>query len=272
MRTGLLQAAVLLAICTAIEQVAVIEQYSLKQRIPGALFQVLGVIIGAPIAWLLQQSWKALGLGHVTIPLYDWLQLLPLGSVVYFFALWAITDFLIYWRHRAEHKWFWFIHAVHHSPRELHAANDIGHPLQSITDFLFVWIPLSFVQMPGPELPVAVGLLSSLLTVYIHSPIDFHFGPLRGLIVDNRFHRIHHSLEPKHFDTNFGVGLSLWDWLFGTAYWPEKDEWPAVGVSDIPHPRTMGDFLKQPFQTLAAKNKDSLIISRGAGDRPIAGG
>ena len=38
-----------------------------------------------------------------------------------------------------------------------------------------------------------------LLTYYIHSPIDVHFGRLRKVLVDNRFHRIHHSIEPRHF-------------------------------------------------------------------------
>ena len=40
------------------------------------------------------------------------------------------------------------------------------------------------------------------------------------MIADNRFHRIHHSIQPQHFDKNFGAGTSLWDQLFGTAYFP----------------------------------------------------
>ncbi len=248
---GIVQFAFLLIICVAVEQVAVIDRYTLKQRIPGATFQLIGIIAGGLITWTLQGLWKSYGAGGLVIPLHDWLAPIPLGGALYVIAMLVVTDFLIYWRHRAEHRWFWPIHAVHHSPRELHAANDIGHPLQCIPDLLMVWLPMSLVQMPGPVTPVAVSLLSSLLTMYIHSPIDFHFGPLRRIVVDNRFHRIHHSLEPRHFDRNFAVCFSVWDWLFGTAYWPARDEWPAVGVADVPPPKTVRDFLAMPLRILA---------------------
>ena len=51
---------------------------------------------------------------------------------------------------------------------------------------------------------------------YLHSPIRLHLGVLGRYIVDNRVHRIHHSLEPAHFDKNFGMFTTLWDRLFGT--------------------------------------------------------
>lgn len=247
--SGVVQTAVLLTVCVIVEQVAVIERYSLKQRVPGVIFQNLGLVLGTTLSWSLQQAWQALGIGNVVVlPLFRWLHALPLGSLIYFFVMFAITDFLIYWRHRAEHRFFWPIHAVHHAPRELHAANDIGHPFQCIPDLLVVWLPLSLVQMPGPATPVAVGLLTSFLTMYIHSPIDFHFGPFRRVVVDNRFHRIHHSVDPKHIDHNFSVALSIWDWMFGTAYWPEDNEWPNVGVTGLPAPRTAREFLLMPLR------------------------
>jgi sterol desaturase/sphingolipid hydroxylase (fatty acid hydroxylase superfamily) len=241
---------VILLICVAIEHVAVIERYSLKARIPGALFQALGVVVGGFTAWALQQGWGLIGVRGLIIPLYQWLKPVPFGFALYVLIILAVTDLLTYWRHRAEHKWFWPIHAVHHSPRELHAANDIGHPLQAVPNFLLVWLPMSLVQMPGPETPLVVGLSWGLLSVYLHSPIDFHFGPFRKVIVDNRFHRIHHSLEPRHIDHNFSVGFAFWDTIFGTSYWPAKDEWPLVGVEGINHPKTVTDYTLQPFRTM----------------------
>lgn len=244
---GFVQLVVLLTICIVVEQIAVIERFTLRQRVPGFLFQALGGLIGGTLSFVMQQVWGLLGLGGLVVPLYRWLQPLPFGFAIYILAMLMINDFLVYWRHRAEHKWFWPIHRVHHSPRELHAANDIGHPLQTIPNFLFVWMPLSLIQMPGPATPAFIVLLTTLATMYIHSPIDFHFGPFRKVLVDNRFHRIHHSLETKHFDKNFSVCFSIWDRFFGTVYWPAKDEWPKVGVDGIPHPRTMCEFLKLPF-------------------------
>jgi sterol desaturase/sphingolipid hydroxylase (fatty acid hydroxylase superfamily) len=129
----------------------------------------------------------------------------------------------------------------------MHAANDIGHPLQAFYSLMFIGLPLSIIQVDGPAIPFAVGMFVSMLSFYIHSPIELHFGPLRKVIVDNRFHRIHHSLEERHFDKNFGICLSIWDHMFGTAYEP-GDEWPKVGLAEIPAPRTIGDYLAIPFR------------------------
>lgn len=254
---GLIRTAPLFAICIAIEHIASIERYSLRSRIPGLISQVLLIVFGGALTWTLQGLWLSLGIGGVVVPLYDWLKPLPFGGAIYGVALLVIVDFLTYWRHRAEHKWFWPIHAVHHSVTELHAANDLGHPLQAIPNLLFVWLPLSLIQMSGPGMPLAVGMLVFLLTVYIHSPIDIHFGPLRRILVDNRFHRIHHSLEPRHFEKNFSVGLSLWDWIFRTAYWPAKDEWPAVGVDGIAPPETITDFMMLPARVFTMQSYSS---------------
>ncbi|MCH8617174.1 sterol desaturase family protein [Sphingomonas sp. SM33] len=238
----------LLSLCVAIEYVSPRGRYTLRQRIPGTLMQVVGSTLLISLIIPLHMLWDGLGIGPVvTVPLWSWLS--PLGVAGYalqvLVAL-ALLDFLRYWRHRAEHEWFWPIHAVHHAPRELHAANSIGHPLQAIPEFFFVAVPLSFVAFDGPGTPIAVNLVSSLLTVYIHTASDFHFGPLRAAVVDNRFHRIHHSVEAHHIDKNYGICFSLWDRIFGTAYWPRPNEWPEVGIEDAP-PATVRDFLLYPL-------------------------
>ncbi len=56
-------------------------------------------------------------------------------------------------------------------------------------------------------------------------------------------HRIHHSREPQHFNKNFGVVTSVWDRLFGTAYFPAKDEWPDTGIVNQSEPSTVREFL-----------------------------
>ncbi|MEO7635109.1 MAG: sterol desaturase family protein, partial [Sphingomicrobium sp.] len=112
---------------------------------------------------------------------------------------------------------------------------------------LFVSLPMSLIQIDGPATPVVVGFLLTLSTYYIHSPIDAHFGRLRAVLVDNRFHRIHHSLEPHHHDRNFGICFSIWDRMFGTAYEPRADEWPAVGVAGVAPPRSVREYLMLPL-------------------------
>jgi sterol desaturase/sphingolipid hydroxylase (fatty acid hydroxylase superfamily) len=241
-----------IAVCVAIEQVSALERYSLKARIPGTLMNAAGVIGSIVLMWPIHKLWSWLDPHAIlNIPLWQWLQ--PMGRFGYalqFLLLVVVADFLAYWRHRAEHRWFWPIHVVHHSPHELHAANDIGHPVQVLFSIAFISVPMSLFQIDGPGTPFMVGFVVSLLSYYIHSPIDVHFGPFRKVMVDNRFHRIHHSLEPKHFHRNFGICFSLWDRMFGTAYDPEPGEWPKVGVAGVKPPRTIGEYLMLPAPLL----------------------
>jgi sterol desaturase/sphingolipid hydroxylase (fatty acid hydroxylase superfamily) len=241
-----------IAICVAVEQVAVIERYPLKARIPGALMNLAGTVGTFAVMWPIHRLWVWIDPSAILIiPLWQWLQPMgALGTALQFLLLVMIADLLAYCRHRAEHRWFWPVHAVHHSPHELHAANDLGHPVQVLFSVIFISLPMSLIQIDGPGTPFVVGWVVGLLSYYIHSPIDVHFGPLRKVLVDNRFHRIHHSLEPKHFDKNFGICFSLWDRMFGTAYDPEPGEWPAVGVAGVKPPRTLTEYLMLPASFL----------------------
>jgi sterol desaturase/sphingolipid hydroxylase (fatty acid hydroxylase superfamily) len=245
----------IILVCVAIEHFSVIERYPLKARVPGALMNTAGTVASIALMWPINLLWPYIDPGALMVlPLWQWLA--PLGIVGYamqWLILIMVADFLAYWRHRAEHRWFWPIHVVHHSPHELHAANDIGHPIQVFFSIVFISIPMSLIQIDGPGAPFIVGFIISLLSYYIHSPIDVHFGPFRKVLVDNRYHRIHHSLELKHFDRNFGICFSLWDRMFGTAYDPQPGEWPAVGVAGIKPPRTITEYLMLPASLLRPK-------------------
>ena len=247
---GGLVTVIIITVCSIIEHISPIERYSIRARLPGLAMNLVQGPLTMALAWPVGNFWRSLEIGKlITIPLWAWL--VPLGTVGYalqFLALALIGDFLIYWRHRAEHKLFWPVHAVHHSPTELHAANDIGHPMQVWFSIVFIAVPLSLVQIDGPATPLAVGFVLQLLTNYIHSPVDAHFGPFRKVLVDNRFHRIHHSMEPRHFDKNFGVCFSIWDRWFGTAYDPAPDEWPEVGLENVEPPRTISEYLLLPLR------------------------
>lgn len=260
---GVTLAMFLVCLCVLMEYISPRGRYTLRQRIPGFLMQIVGTSLVIALTIPLHLLWDRLGITPAfSVPLWPLLAPLGLaGQALQFLSVLIVIDFLRYWRHRAEHKWFWPIHAVHHAPRELHAASSLGHPLQGIPEFLMVVIPLSFFEFAGPTVPVAVGLVSSLLTVYIHTASDFHFGPARQAVIDNRFHRIHHSTEPRHFDKNFGICFSVWDRMFRTAYWPKPDEWPEVGIKELP-PQTVRGFLLYPqqFMNLGARPASARAI------------
>ena len=103
-----------------------------------------------------------------------------------------------------------------------------------------------------------------LLTYYIHASIGVHFGPLRKILVDNRFHRIHHSTEQRHFDKNFGICFSIWDRMFGTACDPVGDEWPKVGLANVDPPRTIADYFLMPFRLTQSERRHLSVLSAEA--------
>lgn len=258
--SGCLLAAIIIAVCVLIECFSPIERYSLRDRLPGFAMNMVQVPLAMIVAWPLWNLWFSLGIDNVAvIPLAAWLS--PLGGLgfsIQVLVLIAAADFLAYWRHRAEHKLFWRIHMVHHSPTEIHAANSLGHPLQTWYQIVCVSIPMTVVEIESAAVPGTVIFIVHVLAFYIHSPIDVHFGPLRKLFVDNRFHRLHHSIEERHFDKNFGICFSIWDRMFGTALDPGIDEWPKVGLVGVDPPRTIGDYLLMPFRLTPSEMRANL--------------
>ena len=179
-----------------------------------------------------------------------------------------IADFFYYWMHRAQHTfgWMWRFHKVHHSITQMSATASYHHVAEDLFQYVAVTLPLTFL------FGVAAGPVPWLLIVmvgwhayFLHTSANYNIGALRYVLADNRLHRIHHSREERHINRNFATQTPVWDMLFGTAYFPRKDEWPAVGLSDTAEPRTVRDYLFMPFRSERA-GVDNLVA------RPASGG
>jgi sterol desaturase/sphingolipid hydroxylase (fatty acid hydroxylase superfamily) len=235
----------IVALATAIEFVAPIERHSLKSRAAPTFYWIVGFTVGTGCLMLLAGAARALGVRPVvSIPASGWG---ATGDAVAICASVLFGDFLAYWYHRFQHRFIWRIHALHHSPTQLNAVSNYTHFGEQIVKYLLIGLPLTVVRLRFPAAPFLVIGAIELLDRYIHSPIDAGLGPFGKVFVDNRFHRIHHSLEERHFDKNFGILFSFWDRLFGTAYEP-GNEWPAVGIAYNPPPATLWQFLSYPLR------------------------
>jgi sterol desaturase/sphingolipid hydroxylase (fatty acid hydroxylase superfamily) len=170
----------------------------------------------------------------------------PVSILIGCVAAAYVGDFVYYWCHRLQHRYFWRFHAVHHSIRELSGIATYHHFSEEAFKLVLYTIPLAMMTSDPLTLPV-FGTLLGIQGNYLHSPTWLNLGPFGRYFMDNRLHRIHHSIEPRHFDKNFGLFTTLWDSLFGTAYFPARDEWPDTGVPDFPEPASMTEFLFSPF-------------------------
>jgi sterol desaturase/sphingolipid hydroxylase (fatty acid hydroxylase superfamily) len=177
-----------------------------------------------------------------------------------------VGDFVYYWCHRIQHRFFWRFHAVHHSIREMSGVTAYHHVSETLFKCALYAAPLALFTDDPLGIPV-LGFLIALQGYYVHSPTRLHFGPLGRFLVDNRFHRVHHAIDPALHDRNFGVFTTLWDHVFGTAYAPGEDEWPAIGVADFPEPRGVVEYLVAPFTWRATPKRaadEQTAVARSA--------
>ncbi len=128
-------------------------------------------------------------------------------------------DLAIYLQHRVFHGlgWLWRLHRVHHADPELDASSGTRfHPLEILLSALWRGV-VALALGASPQSVLVFELLLNGLAVFNHAnlrlPSRVEFA-LRCFIVTPDMHRVHHSIEPDEYTTNFGFNLSLWDRLF----------------------------------------------------------
>lgn len=221
------------------EAMAPRETIALRDRVPGLVFWAILIPIDATVLYLGGQLRDALGIEPIVT--YSW----DVGSAILAAILGALgVDLVFYWFHRFQHRFLWRFHSVHHSIENLSATNSYHHWSEPFWNVLLIALPLSFLSVSTVNQALWLALLLRAYPYYIHSPIKLHAGPLARWLIDNRYHRIHHSVEERHFDKNFGALTTFWDRLFGTAYFPTAQEWPEVGITAHREPKTLVEWLR----------------------------
>jgi sterol desaturase/sphingolipid hydroxylase (fatty acid hydroxylase superfamily) len=50
-----------------------------------------------------------------------------------------------------------------------------------------------------------------------HTHLKFPYGKfISAILISPHYHQLHHSIAQKDLDKNFGLTLTVWDWMFGT--------------------------------------------------------
>lgn len=151
-------------------------------------------------------------------------------AFVSFLIYLVVFDFVNYLIHRGQHEfeWWWKLHALHHSQRQMTMWTDNrNHLIDSIVVATIIASVAVLVGV-GPGQFVALMALGRLSENLQHANVRLSFGPVFERVwVSPRFHRRHHSIGVGHesFDhgrvvlggCNFGVLLPVWDMLFRTA-------------------------------------------------------
>lgn len=234
------------------------SRYTYMSHVRGAVFCIANIIITKVSLTLFYRLWAEIGIRpllHVDLTFLpefssSWL-LRAVGGIVASLIVLQASEFFYYWFHRLQHtnRFFWRFHAEHHSLEEMSAFNSNHHFSEEIFRIPFLIIPVSLLfSFEQGYVPWIWVLFVRWQGYFEHSSTRLNLGWARYLFPDNRFHRIHHSIERQHFNKNFGSGSAIWDMLFGTAYYPKGDEWPVVGLPNIREPRNLREFLLRPFR------------------------
>lgn len=190
-------------------------------QLVGWLFQVQEPLIQGPTPW--------------------WVLVLFTGSML------LAYDISYYLYHVAQHRFpfLWELHKVHHSAEVLVGiTKDRVHPLDELMNRMWdgvipgicfgLWSVFALDPVEVTVFGINVYVMRNLLMMDFvrHTHYKISFGPLDNVILSPHWHQLHHSADPRHYDKNFGLLLSIWDRMFGTAFVPDPNEEMKFGLLD----------------------------------------
>jgi sterol desaturase/sphingolipid hydroxylase (fatty acid hydroxylase superfamily) len=198
----------------------------------------------APLVGLGAAMWvNVVGGGFITLRGDGWWFPFSLALIIFIF------EFEGYWLHRLQHSvpFLWSMHSLHHSAPAMTAATGARH----------YWVEGAIIAAFLPSLAMIFKIPHEVLKILpyyflteqlAHMNAKVQLGPLTLVLNNPQFHRIHHSVEPQHYDKNFCKNLPILDIVFGTAWIPGKDEFPRTGLSTTEKPASLLEGLVWPVR------------------------
>lgn len=174
---------------------------------------------------LLQSFFTSLGLNAKSYALIDISSFsMPIQLVVFF----VVLDFVQWATHILLHKTplLWQFHKIHHSVKEMgFAAHLRYHWMENI---LYKPLKTFGIMILGgfePEQAYIVHFIAITIGHLNHANLKLSWGPLKYVLNNPIMHLYHHAYKiPKgRFGVNFGISLSLWDYLFNTYHVPDSN-------------------------------------------------
>ncbi|HIJ62092.1 MAG TPA: sterol desaturase family protein [Rhodospirillaceae bacterium] len=195
----------------------------------------------------------------------------PAVAGAYTLAVFVAADFGAFLGHRFLHRspLLWEFHKLHHSatvlmPFTAQRQHPVDWLVVGATAGICVGLAAGLFDWLTPGGIDAIAILgrnpgdvafAALCLHFRHSHIRVDFGPrLDRWLVSPAMHQIHHSSDPNHYGRNFGIVLSLWDHLFGTARRPLAGESLTYGLGgEESRFTTLAACYWRPFHEVAAE-------------------
>jgi sterol desaturase/sphingolipid hydroxylase (fatty acid hydroxylase superfamily) len=165
--------------------------------------------------------------------------------------LFVARDFIQWNIHRLLHRvnWLWEFHKVHHSVEEMgFAAHLRYHWMETVVYRSLEYLPLSMIGF-GIQDFLLVHLFTLGWGHFNHANINVPMGFLKYIFNSPQMHIWHHAHHiPNRYGVNFGLTLSVWDYLFGTAYIPKNGRDEKLGFDNLAaFPTTFSEQILYPL-------------------------
>ncbi|MCX2746066.1 sterol desaturase family protein [Mangrovivirga sp. M17] len=149
-----------------------------------------------------------------------------------------VRDFVQWNVHRLLHTVpaLWEFHKVHHSVEEMgFAAHLRYHWMETVVYRTIEYIPLALIGIGLRDFFI-IHIFTLAVGHFNHSNIKVNLGPVRYILNNPQMHIWHHAMnlpKERRFGVNYGITLSLWDYLFKTDYIPYEGKGIKLGFNGI---------------------------------------
>jgi sterol desaturase/sphingolipid hydroxylase (fatty acid hydroxylase superfamily) len=125
------------------------------------------------------------------------------------------------------------------------------HWMETIFYKSALYIPLTMIGF-GIDDFFILHAFTTLIGHLNHANINLTYGPLKYILNNPAMHIWHHAKDmpaDRPFGMNYGITLSVWDYIFGTAYIPSTGRDIELGFEDIEnYPEDFGGQMLKPFK------------------------
>lgn len=171
-----------------------------------------------------------------------------------FLLMFIVADFIQWNVHRWLHHspFLWEFHKVHHSVEQMgFAAHLRYHWMETVVYKSVQYIPLAMIGF-GLDDFFILHIVTILIGHLNHANVKITYGPLKYILNNPVMHLWHHAkhLPEGSHGVNYGISLSLWDYLFGTAYIPSENENEPLGFEEVEKfPKTFWQQITHPWNS-----------------------
>ncbi|KAA5828061.1 sterol desaturase family protein [Algibacter amylolyticus] len=219
---------------------------------------IILIALSNTVAHFFNSLLQNIGLSLESFQLFD-VNNLPkwLGLLVFF----IVSDFVQWNTHRLLHRFpfLWNFHKVHHSVKEMgFAAHLRYHWMEPVVYKSLLYIPIAIIGNYNAN-DVAIVYFFAITVGHLnHANLGWDYGIFKYIFNNPKMHIWHHvKTLPNHvrFGVNYGLTLSIWDYLFKTKYIPHNGKDIELGFPGDEHfPK---DFIKQELYPMFSKKSES---------------